>query len=82
MKAPHCVHWERDLGTKKSWARRRFVRVLECLRLGFAMISLLVGFRFFYDDWGSMIAISFTIASDFVAIHTAMRAESFAFLAA
>ncbi len=40
------------------------------------MITLLLGFRFFYDDWGSMIAIFFAIASAFVKIDTAVRTES------
>ena len=39
------------------------------------MMSLLVRFRFFYDDWGSMIAIFFTIASAFIEIDAAMWAE-------
>ena len=42
------------------------------------MISLLLGFHFFYDDWGSMIAIFFTIASDFIAIDAALGAKPLA----
>ena len=42
------------------------------------MISLLVGFRFFYDDWGSMIAIFFTIASAFIQIDAALGAKPLA----
>ena len=37
---------------------------------------LLLGFRFFYDDWGSMIAIFFTIASAFIEIDAAVRAKT------
>jgi len=39
-------------------------------------MSLLLGFLFFYDDWGSMIAIFFTIASAFIEINAAMGAKS------
>jgi hypothetical protein len=42
------------------------------------MIPLLGGFHFFYNDWGSMIAISFTIASAFIAVNAALRAKSLA----
>jgi len=40
------------------------------------MMSLLLGFLFFYNDWGSMITIFFTIASAFIEIDAAMRAKS------
>ena len=40
------------------------------------MISLLLGFLFFYDDWGSMIAIFFTIASAFIEIDAANGTKS------
>ena len=40
------------------------------------MMSLLLGFLFFYDDWGSMITIFFTIARAFIEIDAAMRAKS------
>ena len=40
------------------------------------MMSLLLGFLFFYDDWGSMIAIFFTIARAFIEIDAAMGAKS------
>ena len=39
------------------------------------MISLLLGFLFFYDNWGSMIANFFAIASAFVEILAALRTE-------
>ncbi len=39
-------------------------------------MSLLLGFLFFYHNWGSMIAIFFAIASAFVEIDAAMRAKS------
>ena len=46
------------------------------------MLLLLLGFRFFYDDWGSMIAIFFTIASAFIEIDAAVQAKpTAAFLA-
>ena len=38
-------------------------------------MSLLLGFLFFYDDWGSMIAIFFTIASAFIEINPALGTE-------
>ena len=41
------------------------------------MMLLLIGFRFSYDDWGSMITIFFTIASPFIEIDAAMRTKSF-----
>ena len=41
-------------------------------------MSLLLGFLFFYDDWGSMIAIFLTIASAFIEIDPAMRTKTFA----
>ena len=39
-------------------------------------MSLLRGFIFFYDNWGSMIAIFFTIASAFIEIDAALGTES------
>ena len=44
------------------------------------MMSLLLGFLFFYDDWGSMITIFFTIASAFIEIDAAMSTKSAAIL--
>ena len=40
-------------------------------------MSLLIGFRFSYDDWGSMITIFFTIASAFIQIDAAKDTKSF-----
>ena len=76
MNAPHCAHCERDFKTKWSLALRKRERVFECFLLGCAMMLLLLGFHFFYDDWGSMIAIFLTIARAFIEIDAAMGAKS------
>ena len=39
-------------------------------------MSLLLGFLFFYDDWGSMIANFFAIASAFIEINAALGTKS------